>query len=421
MSLYSHVFFMGRTLRTRRRNQRQSGTSDQRSVTLGDDPILITLIQWLRTHGWRPDIDLRVASFGGIRGLRTGKRVGDNEILISIPEKLLITKTLALAQSEDLVRLSKRLTLDTQSWLSLFLVMEKRKGRDSFWYPYLQSLPESYTVPYFLPLELIEAMPKFVRVAILEQKRKVETIWSKLETMPITKSDFEWAYFTVNTRAVYLNQGPETDSNMALAPYLDLFNHSCQVEVEVGLDLDQRSQKCYQIRTKKAIQAKCQAFINYGPHDNLKLFVEYGFIPDARVEVNDNDGVAILEEELLSRSRGRPECRQLLQNQCYIHDLGVSWNTLACLHLLHHATADAEQVFQLDCDELVSANRQSLQKLLQAKLNEIESSLQIVSGLVMTRSSSTSSNYLFQLPKLYLEACLGTVQRSLQTIGNTTE
>jgi hypothetical protein len=63
---------------------------------------------------------------------------------------------------------------------------------------------------------------------------------------------FEWAWFTVNTRAVYLAADPresqssknswgsdkwQAEDSLALAPFLDLLNHSGDVTVQAGINI----------------------------------------------------------------------------------------------------------------------------------------------------------------------------------------
>ena len=66
------------------------------------------------------------------------------------------------------------------------------------------------------------------------------------------RHQFAWAWFTVNTRAVYLSADPRDVENgsvvgeqpagesLALAPYLDLLNHSGSVAVQAGINIHQR-------------------------------------------------------------------------------------------------------------------------------------------------------------------------------------
>ena len=52
----------------------------------------------------------------------------------------------------------------------------------------------------------------------------------KVQHENVSKEKFAWAWFTVNTRGVYF---PDQHDNLALAPFLDMFNHSCHVQVQV--------------------------------------------------------------------------------------------------------------------------------------------------------------------------------------------
>ena len=52
----------------------------------------------------------------------------------------------------------------------------------------------------------------------------------KVQHENVSKEKFAWAWFTVNTRGVYF---PDQHDNLALAPFLDMFNHSAHVQVQV--------------------------------------------------------------------------------------------------------------------------------------------------------------------------------------------
>ncbi len=61
----------------------------------------------------------------------------------------------------------------------------------------------------------------------------------------VDRNWFAWAWFTVNTRAVYLSVDPRdpggqqqsAEDSLALAPYLDLLNHSANVTVQAGVNI----------------------------------------------------------------------------------------------------------------------------------------------------------------------------------------
>jgi hypothetical protein len=87
----------------------------------------------------------------------------------------------------------------------------------------------------------------------------------------------------VNTRTVFYKNRNEKADGMALAPFLDLINHSPQpnTSVEFINEPKQRNKETrgYLIKAVKTIQANSQIYISYGSHPNYKLWVDYGFVP----------------------------------------------------------------------------------------------------------------------------------------------
>lgn len=134
--------------------------------------------------------------------------------------------------------------------LCTFLVAEKHAGDCSPWKPYLEVLPKAYTCPVCLEPEVVNLLPKPLKAKAREQRIRVQEfftsardffsslqpLFSEAVESIFSYSALQWAWCTVNTRAVYRKswQRPcfsaEPDT-CALAPYLDLLNHSPDVQV----------------------------------------------------------------------------------------------------------------------------------------------------------------------------------------------
>lgn len=129
-------------------------------------------------------------------------------------------------------------------------MFQKSLGDSSDWGPYITSLPQTYSIPAFYGSCCLNAMPQLMYEQSLKQVKAVEE--SFIELIPLLKSMeeelpslhgflcqdlYKWAWCTVNTRCVYMEcsrsdcVGRTCSFHLALAPFLDLLNHSTKVQV----------------------------------------------------------------------------------------------------------------------------------------------------------------------------------------------
>ncbi|XP_060262378.1 SET domain-containing protein 4 isoform X3 [Ovis aries] len=239
--------------------------------------------------------------------------------------------------------------------LCTFLVSEKHAGDRSPWKPYLEVLPKAYTCPVCLEPEVVNLLPNPLKTKAWEQRSHVQEFFSSSRgffssLQPLFSEAIEtifsyralrWAWCTVNTRAVYMKRppqlclSPEPDT-CALAPYLDLLNHSPDVQVKAAFNEETR---CYEIRTATRCGKHKEVFICYGPHDNHRLLLEYGFVsvsnPHACVYVSKD----ILVKYLPSTAKQMNKKISILEDHDFIENLtfgwdGPSWRLLTALKLL---------------------------------------------------------------------------------------
>jgi len=112
----------------------------------------------------------------------------------------------------------------------LFLTLERLKGDESFWKPYLDILPARYdTTARWTEAELELFRDPYIKAKSLERLREIEKDYLALmQALEGTGYDeelnfdvFEWAWNTAATRCFFL---PEV-TECAMVPFADLLNH----------------------------------------------------------------------------------------------------------------------------------------------------------------------------------------------------
>eukprot|EP00117_Sycon_ciliatum_P036404 scpid69782/ scgid27411/ SET domain-containing protein 4 len=285
--------------RARRRRNRQRISCGKRAVPV-TSRCCVRFLQWSHSVGAGMSQLLRPAMFPGTgRGMMATRRIEPGECIASVPRQRLVTCADVKLQLEveihqdTMDKSSNAAGLDDVSILAVFILVERSKGSTSQWSHYLDVLPDAYELPVcfaadelaLLPLSLLERV-RTQRSHLVEQHERA----SKLLTTLVPDLQYERflnAWCAVNTRTVYLSESstgnPATDDgdtsagNCALAPYLDFLNHSPGARVTAGYNSSTRR---YEIVTQDRYRHGDEVFICYGPHDNQRLLLEYGFVLD---------------------------------------------------------------------------------------------------------------------------------------------
>jgi len=127
---------------------------------------------------------------------------------------------------------------------------ERHHGLQSLWFAYINMLPPTYSTPLYWSSEVFSSLPTAIsqEAAMLVDKfmnnfsrlqglfRHIETTVAENIVGAFTLSSFKWAWSSVSTRCVYMppasfTRGISEDNCIALAPMLDLLNHSPNVQV----------------------------------------------------------------------------------------------------------------------------------------------------------------------------------------------
>ncbi|KAI7865711.1 hypothetical protein BDF14DRAFT_1822524 [Spinellus fusiger] len=237
------------------------------------------LIQWLEDNGF-PKTKLTLANFSGMMAVEP---IEAGEVIVAVPKKFLIT-------NKSLADVYGTHTLSTHSLLALHLVL-LRRDKMSWWRYYVDLLPLHFnTMPVNYPETLHPYFPNALLEQVIQQRVNIHQDFKAVskymethspptqETMdPIHYDEYAWAWLCVNTRCIYMNATDTVtkEGNMALAPVLDFLNHTWDAKIESGFN---RRTQCFEIKTLTPYAKGEQVFINYGPHDNMAILKEYGFV-----------------------------------------------------------------------------------------------------------------------------------------------
>jgi hypothetical protein len=165
---------MGRRQRVRRRKALKTAC-----VNVSGDPDMVQLFRWLSSQAWRPTAPLRLTSFPHSgRGLMAMSSLQSNSLIVSIPKKLLVTRRRAV---EALNVHDTAAELSTHDLLAVFLLKETSLGHTSFWLPYLQTLPTSYSVPYFCTSSEMASFPPYIRERCDQQTTAVQESFARIK------------------------------------------------------------------------------------------------------------------------------------------------------------------------------------------------------------------------------------------------
>ncbi|XP_062478275.1 SET domain-containing protein 4 isoform X2 [Pezoporus occidentalis] len=342
----------GRTGRKRRRKHLQilGGVSCSHKLEY------IKLKKWLKDRGFE-DSNLRPAEFWGTgRGLMTTKALQAGDLIISLPEKCLLTTGTVLNSCLGEYIMKWKPPVSPLIALCTFLIAEKHAGEKSPWKPYIDVLPKTYTCPVFFEHDAVSLLPEPLRTKAQEQRTMVHELYmsskaffSSLQPLFAENTEtifnysaLEWAWCTVNTRTIYMKHSQRECFSIepdvyALAPYLDLLNHSPNVQVKAAFNEQTRS---YEIWTNSQCKRYEEVFICYGPHDNQRLLLEYGFV----AMDNPHSSVYVSSDTLLKYfpplDKQRNAKLSILRDNDFLENLtfgwdGPSWRLLTALKLLN--------------------------------------------------------------------------------------
>lgn len=319
---YSATQRMGRAFRERKRRKRASLDATKAFHAVNNDQIYTEISRSLHRDGWRNETLLKIGEFALTgRGVYSTKSLRPNDLLISLPIESMISIVTMERDMEfrELINSTfsgKNQSVTSQSLLAIYLLYLKHHRRKM---DYINTVPRSFSVPYFCATDERSAMIGPIKEEMSKQQRIIqndfETFRQCFGQMCCSRCDqkyfcdifmldeFEWAFFAVNSRSVYFSPDIVTgmhvecelrlwlknEPTLALAPFLDLLNHSSEARTTVSFQIPSSRNGRYELYTAVPFHKYEQIFISYGALDNAKLLTDYGFfLPN-----NPNDFIEI--------------------------------------------------------------------------------------------------------------------------------
>ncbi|NWU94516.1 SETD4 protein, partial [Upupa epops] len=428
----------GRTARKRRRKRLQSFMD---GVNCSHKPEYIKLKKWLKDRGFE-DSNLRPAQFWDTgRGLMTTKALKAKDLVISLHEKCLLTTGTVLSSCLGEYIMKWKPPVSPLIALCTFLIAEKHAGDKSLWKPYLDVLPETYTCPVCLEHDVINLLPEPLRKKAQEQRTMVQELYvsarpflsslqplfgENTETI-FNYSSLEWAWCTINTRSIYMKHSQKECFSLepdvyALAPYLDLLNHSPNVQVKAAFNEQTRR---YEIWTNSHYKKYEEVFICYGPHDNQRLLLEYGFV----AKDNPHSSVYVSSDILLKYfpvlDKQRNAKLSILKDHDFLENLtfgwdGPSWRLLTALKLLSLEADEFTCWRRTLHGDVISARNEQQALRMTAKICQflIEETQHVLSQISqLKRNKGNLTKHLALVETLRLED-LKILQKSAEILWN---
>ncbi|KAI8824469.1 uncharacterized protein EV422DRAFT_565158 [Fimicolochytrium jonesii] len=283
------------------------------------------LLEWAKSHGASfPKLNFQDGPqtddpLCASRGVYASDTITTKEVITSIPYSLVLSETVARSSpfgaklhsylqqhASDITHNGKDPYAPGLILVSAFLVYEMYENAGSFWKPYLEALPEEYSLPLSWPESEVAQLLKGTNLYhIVEERRKLlqkglEMVREACGDMFIRNSliwpNLLWAYSAVSSRAFPRSRPATAEdrehaaeeaaeissgaSELCLYPVLDMLNHRRGHRIEWRIE-DGQSVSFIALED---VAAAGEVFNNYGAKGNENLLGNYGFVLDPNPE-----------------------------------------------------------------------------------------------------------------------------------------
>jgi|TARA_B110000003_G_scaffold263085_1_gene286376 hypothetical protein len=249
------------------------------------------------------------------RGLRLRKR---ERALMTIPDAAVVNWNTAAAHptlGSTFESLLRRGVVDERLAVMCFFMIERRRGEESAWKEYIDSLPRAYDAPLsfsdeelerelsgttvYAPVKAQKAHVKkmfeeCVRPAMRELTQADNAAGSSLHMLPdVSEKEFAWAFQTFWSRALAIPVGAGGSVTVdSVVPGVDMVNHAPRARANARWEHVEDSSRpdggyvaLVSAPPNRTMKDGEEIFINYGDKSNEELLFTYGFaLKDNAVE-----------------------------------------------------------------------------------------------------------------------------------------
>merc|ERR1712137_170958 len=316
-------------------------------------------LRWLAGHGVDVD-DLSITVRGGLAegcGVIATKPIKKDDLLLNIPRKLIISTDNADQESIDTISPEQMKQISSVK-LAVYLCFERQK-RNSFWKPFIDTLPQTLTLPLFWTKEELQTIKGSIIYGLAIQQI-VHTVMQYLHIYPalmrskfkssaskFTYADYRWAVAIIMSRQNFVPINGQMQ--ICLIPFWDMFNHSNGSKITTYYNGEAETTQCYAIDDFEPEQ---QAFIFYGPRSNDLFLLYQGFVYD------ENMHDCFLYEYYFAKHHNflTPTTKQLINknklagNRIVIpkSEDPVNWTTMTTMRIIHATDPQRESLLKLE-------------------------------------------------------------------------
>jgi histone-lysine N-methyltransferase SETD3 len=262
--------------------------SGPRTSAEASDQKLAALLRWLEDGGARlPKLHV-VRQENGERSVLAQADIAAGEAVLQVPRSHLLT--LEVAKSSEIGRLlQSHVNPDNEEfYLASFLLQEKHRP-DSFWKPYVDSLPEAFPhVPLFFNESERALLEGSFLLTLLEfqgytLRQDHALLCQKVPGYErFSAEEFSWARLSVSSRNFFLKVGGL--QGRALVPLADMLNHRRPPDVLWDTSKDGQF---FVMTAQNAVATGLEIHDSYGAKSNDLLLLHFGFV----AENNEQDEV----------------------------------------------------------------------------------------------------------------------------------